>query len=175
MPSVEISGLVAYPSEPPEIGETIRRAIETVRQQSRFSGLALWEENDVPGRFIANEVLLKIESGSVFVADVTRLNFNVVFEVGYAIGAGKRAFLVRNELLIDDAKAKLVGIFDTLGHKPYRDSAQLAEMLLGISDLSPLRVDRATNPRAPVYLVLPQAKGDAETVMPQGRWTRENV
>jgi hypothetical protein len=74
-----ISGLVAYPSEPCEIGATIRRALERLHQKTPFQNLSSWEESDIPGRFIATEVLQHIENGNLFVADITRLNFNVVF------------------------------------------------------------------------------------------------
>ena len=97
MSIVEISGLIAYPSKPEEIGQTILRCLERINKLENFNDLNSWEENDIPGRFIDTEVLTKIESGSIFIADITRLNFNVVFEIGYAIGRKKRAFIIRNE------------------------------------------------------------------------------
>lgn len=160
-----ISGLVAYPSEPSDLGATICRTLERLHQQEQFRDLSSWEENDIPGRFIATEVLQRIEGGNLFVADVTRLNFNVVFEIGYAIGCKKRAFLIRNDAMVDDAAtSREVGVFDTLGHATYVDASSLASALSQVTDLSPLRFDeRATNAGAPVYLLLPQIKGDVET------------
>lgn len=163
--TVTISGLVAYPTEPQDIGQTIRRGLEKLQQQIRFRDLSSWEENDIPGKFIVTEVLNLIENGSIFVADITRLNFNVIFEIGYAIGCKKRAFLVRNEAITpDDVIIRQVGIFDTLGYVTYRDSITLVSIVSEITDLTPLRFDEhSTNSKAPVYILLPQIKGDFGT------------
>lgn len=160
-----ISGLIAYPSDPEDIGQTISASLHKLREQERFRQLDSWEEDDVPGRFISTEVLKSIDSGTAFIADITRLNFNVVFEIGYAIGRKKRAILVRNERIHPDANLiRSVGIFDTLGYKSYTDSTSLASFISSITDLTPLNFDeRATTTRTPVYLVLPQIKGDMET------------
>jgi nucleoside 2-deoxyribosyltransferase len=91
-----ISGLIAYPSEPSEIGHTILSALDQVRHSDPSVDLSSWEENDIAGRFIIEPVLSRIDEGNILIADVTRLNFNVVFEIGYTIGRHKRVFLTRN-------------------------------------------------------------------------------
>ena len=163
--SAVISGLFAYPSEPEEIGRTISISLDKLKQEQRFSELFSWEENDIPGRFISTEVLKLIDRGTGFIADITRLNFNVVFEVGYAIGCKKRAILVRNEVIHPESDLiRSVGIFDTLGYDTYTDSTSLISLISGINDLSPLNFDEsATNPKAPVYVLMPQIKGEMET------------
>lgn len=163
--SVILTGLVAYPSEPKDVGQSISKALKRLQLEERFRQLRSWEETDIPGRFIASEVLKLIESGSIFIADITRLNFNVVFEIGYAIGCKKRTFLLRNEIIRPDLEViRQVGIFDTLGYAPYSDSASLIELIDEIKNLVPLHFDeRATNDKTPVYILLPQIKGDIET------------
>ncbi len=163
--SPEISGLMAYPADPEEIGQTICRSLEGLNKHERFRQLNSWEESDVPGRFISTEVLKLIDGGTAFIADITRLNFNVVFEIGYAIGRKKRAILVRNDRILPDSDLiRSVGIFDTLGYKSYTDSTSLASFITSITDLAPLKFNEtATSIRTPVYLILPQIKGDMET------------
>jgi hypothetical protein len=160
-----ISGLVAYPSEPSEIGQTIRRGLERLHLDRQFRELNSWEENDIPGRFIATEVLQRIEKGNLFVADITRLNFNVVFEVGFAIGSKKRTVLMRNELFQADSDlVRRVGVFDTLGYAEYRDSHGFQTLISTIADITALHFDEsARSTTTPVYLMLPQLKGDIET------------
>jgi hypothetical protein len=162
---IAISGLIAYPSSPEEIGQTILRFLERIKQNDHLNRLTSWEESDIPGRFIASEVLTSIENGSIFIADITRLNFNVVFEIGYAIGCKKRAFLVVNEnIRLESDLIRQVGIFDTLGYEKYKDAISLSSVITSINDLTPNRFDaNSTNSKAPVYLVLPQNKGDIET------------
>jgi hypothetical protein len=163
--SVMLSGLVAYPSDPPDIGQTINRGLNNLHKERKFLKLNGWEETDIPGRFIATEVLQRIQEGNIFFADVTKLNFNVVFEVGFAIGIGKRAIILRNEMFdVDTEFIRRVGIFDTLGYAPYRDATSLESIISNITDLAPLgfgHEDRSTT--TPAYLVLPQMKGDIET------------
>ena len=160
-----ISGLVAYPSEPREIGQTILRSLERLHNEAKFKQLHSWEETDIPGQFIATEVLNLIENGTIFIADITRLNFNVVFEIAYAIGCKKRIFLLRNEIIQPDIEViRQVGIFDTLGYASYTDSGALTSLIEGMQDLAPLYFDeKATNDKTPVYVLLPQIKGDIET------------
>jgi nucleoside 2-deoxyribosyltransferase len=78
----------------------VSSAVSRLNASSRAIELSTWEENDVAGRFIADPILAEIDAGDVLVADITRLNFNVVFEVGYAIGRRKRAYLIRNSAII---------------------------------------------------------------------------
>lgn len=160
-----LEGLVAYPSAPAEVGQTIVAGLEKLHAKGLAPGLDTWEEEDIPGKFIASTVLQRIDSGNVVVADVTVLNFNVVFEIGYAIGCRKRLVLVKNSALMDDTDTLRVGIFDTLGHKAYTSAASLESLLAGITSLeSTLGFEpNKTNTAAPVYLVLPEVKGDFET------------
>lgn len=165
--NVELNGLrgfVAYPSQPPQIGQAISAAIDHLRTEKRAVDLSTWEENDIVGRFISEPILEEIENGQVLVADVTLLNFNVVFEVGYAIGRGKHAYLIRSSAIAgSDDLIRQVGIFDTLGYERYDSSKNLASHLLSISSTRPLAArENAPNKVSPVYMLLPRTKTDPE-------------
>lgn len=159
-----LDGLVAYPSTPDTIGATIQASLEILQKQHGFRGLSSWEEHDIAGRFVVEPVLEKIDKGNCLVADITRLNFNVVYEIGYAIGCKKRVVLVANSTLISDAElCRDVGIFDTLGYKKYQNSLQLVELIRNVVDLAPIRFDDKTiNLKTPVYVVMPRQKSDVE-------------
>ncbi len=58
-----------------------------------------WETLPVGGRLIISQVLAAIEASDVCVFDVTTLNQNVLFELGYAITREKRVWLLLNESL----------------------------------------------------------------------------
>ena len=158
------SGFVAYPSNPPLIGQTIQAAIELLRSDSSAPQLTPWEENDIAGRFIVASILSEIDQGDVLLADITRLNFNVIFEIGYAIGRRKRVILVQNKAITTSAEAiREVGIFDTLGYKTYGTSWELADLLRTVKDTKPIPFDNTQiNSVAPVYLVSPRVKTDFE-------------
>ncbi|NIO29511.1 MAG: hypothetical protein GTO29_13270 [Candidatus Latescibacteria bacterium] len=160
----ELTGFVAYPSQPSAIGQVIRSMIELLQTRYGERGFVTWEENDIAGRCLVDPILERIEENAVFVADITRLNFNVIYEIGYAIGRRKRVFLVRNTSLKSDAHLiKDVGIFDTLGYEPYENSETLAKLIINVKDVRPIEFDDTeTSSTTPVYVVLPRVKNDAE-------------
>jgi hypothetical protein len=155
-------GFIAYPAKPDLIGNTIKEAIKLLKEVSAPIAYQSWEEVDIPGHFISTSILDSISGSTVFVADITRLNFNVTFEIGYAIGKCKRIILVHNNTLKNDFDiAKEVGIFDTIGYKPYANSHELKDYLLSIVDYKPLNISYPINTRSPIYLLLPRLKGDS--------------
>src|SRR6187455_810542 len=118
----KISGFVAYPSEPVLIGQTINGSIQNLTLADQLN-IKSWEEMDIPGRFIHTEVMSAISASDFLIGDISILNFNVVFEIGYAIGVGKRVITIRNRAISEDKiLIKGIGIFDGLGHKSYSDS-----------------------------------------------------
>lgn len=158
-----LSGFVAYPSRPFEIGSTIQAALRSIAADKSLPAFSHWEENDIAGRFLAAPILTKIDEGAFLVADITSLNFNVVFEIGYAIGREKRVILIQNSALLGSGDLiRQVGIFDTLGYTQYASSGDLAKILRGISDPTPLPIRNDVIASAPVYLVLPRLKTDVE-------------
>ncbi|MEK6283853.1 MAG: hypothetical protein AABN95_26155 [Acidobacteriota bacterium] len=159
----ELHGLLAYPSRPDTIGGTLRSTLEILRLEGIGQNLTTWEENDIPGRFVVDPILSQIDDGNILIADITRLNFNVTFEIGYAIGREKRVGLIKNSSLTgSDELIRQVGIFDTLGYENYSNSGHLAHFLRNLDDLKPLPLPDTINTAAPVYLVLPKVKTDIE-------------
>lgn len=160
----DFNGFVAYPSKPREVGEAIRAAHGRLKDKHGHHGLSIWEENDVAGRCLVDPILSKIALGNILIADITRLNFNVLYEVGFAIGKKKRVFLIKNNTLTSDEHLiQEVGIFDTLGYQEYQNSQQLIDKILKIDDLIPLKFDEQDiNTKQPVYVVTPQQKTNLE-------------
>jgi nucleoside 2-deoxyribosyltransferase len=76
-----------------------------------------WRETDIAGRFIVEQILNKIADRSVLIADTTQLNFNVAYEIGFALAKEKRVVLTRHKGINATAPfVSDVGIFDTLGY-----------------------------------------------------------
>jgi len=159
-----LRAFIAYPSQPPEIGATITAATTGFEDKHRGASLKTWEQNEVAGRFISDPILQEIDARDVLVADVTRLNFNVVFEVGYAIGRRKRAHLIRSTAIAgSDELIQQVGIFDTLGYKRYDSSPTLLSGFEEISSSAGLSdPTREPNTTAPVYMLVPRVKTDSD-------------
>jgi hypothetical protein len=131
-----MDGFFAYPSQPTELRAAIQEAAR------RVPGLTTWEENDIAGRFLVEPILENIENSEYLVADITRFNFNVSYEIGYAIGKCRRVFLVKSGALkSDDDLIREVVLFDTLGYSVYTHAGQLTEKLKDIQDIR--RVSRS--------------------------------
>ncbi|MFY4729590.1 hypothetical protein [Nitrospira sp. BLG_2] len=115
-----------------------------------------WEYNDVPGAPLISPILEKIDESPFIVADITYLNANVVYEVGFAIGRRKRAFLVRHSDTVGDKDlAKHAGIFDTLGYFEYVNADELKQRLAAHIDNAPLPFGTVLDHLAPIYIVEP--------------------
>jgi len=78
----------------------IDNAMESVGKYNKSISVNTWKALDIAGHFIAGEVLGGIDSADFFLADISVLNFNVTYEIGYAIGKSKRVLLVKKQELI---------------------------------------------------------------------------
>lgn len=127
----------AYPGSPPLLTETMREAARKIGERTELS-VRTWEELRVDGRLIIGEVLRAIDSASTVVAEVTDLNSNVLFEIGYALAADKHVVLC---LDTSDAQArhnwKEFGLLTSIGYTPYEASSEtlVAEFLRSRPDL----------------------------------------
>ena len=157
-------GFLAYPSVPSILGETIEAAVRDFRQRAPQVIIATWRANEIAGQFVGDKILDDIATSEALIADITRLNFNVTYEIGFAIGRRKRLLLVKNSALEPDADESDLGIFDTIGHATYQNSSELAEILKSAESVRPLDFATATiNAAAPVYLLDAKYKTDQVT------------
>jgi hypothetical protein len=156
-------GFIAYASALEIVGETIETALEIYAGRQGRDKIASWRENDIAGRFIIDPILENIAASQCLIADISALNFNVTYEIGYAIGSSKRVVLVKNKSIAsDETELKRVGIFDTLGYVAYENSEELYRSLAEIRDFAPLKSKTALNPGAPVYLLQLPFNTDAQ-------------
>lgn len=82
---------IGYPSVN-NIGDVIENAIDEIKQDDSALSIGSWKALDILGSFIDEEVTESIEQCQYFVADITILNFNVVYEIGYAIANNKPVY-----------------------------------------------------------------------------------
>lgn len=156
-----MKGFFAYPAEPAVIGDCIKAACAAVVARAPNHSIQPWERNDVAGRPLVDPIFAHLDDVDILFADVSRLNFNVAFEIGYAIGINKRAYLVHNKGITSNVtEVNKIGIFDTLGYVSYENSAQLTDILAGSIDLTPLKIQPRPNYLAPVFLLDTPARTD---------------
>jgi hypothetical protein len=151
----------AYPGDPETVGSTIERACEAIRMRTGAKSIMTWRNMEVCGDFIATKVLTSIDSHQVMIADITRLNFNVIYEIGYAIGKGRPVYIVKNSSLnVDDINLSELGMFDTLGYQNYSNSEDLTQLIIRDHDISPIALPAGRNSRQPIYIIQPRYKTD---------------
>ena len=66
-----------------------------------------WEELAIGGRLVTLAVLSAIDDSDVSIFDVSTLNPNVLYELGYAIGRARRIWL-----LVDSSDAEAIAQWD---------------------------------------------------------------
>jgi hypothetical protein len=152
----------AYASNPSSVGEIIESAVKKINSFSEK--IKSWKEVNVVGSFIIAGIQKAIDEREVFVADITTLNFNVTYEVGYAIGRGKKILIVKNKSITEsDPRIGEVGIFDTIGYSEYTNSDQLYAFLLN-PNANVLLGDRPQlNTKVPLYILEQKFKTDYAT------------
>ena len=151
----------AYPGRPLELVQPIHAAIAAFNAASEQFVLESWEKNDISGVPVTDPIFSKIAGAAFLCADVTFLNENVVFEVGYAIGSKKRCILWVNDTLVGDRElANSVGIFDTLGYQTYETTSALTEHLKARTTFAPMEFEAEINHQQPVYIVEPAKRND---------------
>lgn len=157
---------VAYPSRDQSLASLICDAVSRANAKPISIQYEPWQFNDVPGNPLISPIVNGIDESSFVIADITYLNLNVVYEIGYAIGRRKRAFLIRHSATEGDKQlARAAGIFDTLGYQEYDDTADLVQRLTSHIEPRPLQIEETLDRKAPVYIVEPASRGDAETMM----------
>lgn len=152
----------AYPGNPPVISQTMNAAAAVLAKEG--INLHLWEENDICGRPLTDPIFEQIEAADAVVADVTSLNFNVLFEVGYAIARGKRVALMLNSgLMRNSVLSTAVGLTDSVGYESYQNSTELARKVASTPTRSSFTMSYPKNRNAPLYLIEFPSKQDFMT------------
>lgn len=116
---------VAYPSSPPARAETVEKAIENI-QGGGVVDIISWKKLSIGGRVIIGAICEEIRNRDLFIADVTGLNPNVLFELGYAVAHKKRIRLVLDPNI---GRAKLdferFQLLTTIGYVPFSNSLDI--------------------------------------------------
>ncbi len=147
-------GFVVYPSEPTFIADAIETAVRRVSQTNSGQRWLTWRDLSIPGQIIFCRICQALRSTSRVVADVTTLNPNVLFEIGYALGLGVPIQPIRDASYVRDEKAfEELGILDTFGYGTFENSEDLQVQIESFEG-RPISVPAPqVNREQPIYLV----------------------
>ncbi|MBI5687331.1 MAG: hypothetical protein HZC54_19835 [Verrucomicrobia bacterium] len=162
--ATKLTGFVAYPSSLKEVQQSLSMLPEESAQRRSDLTIETWENNDVAGYCLIDPILEKINAADFLIADITRLNFNVLYEVGYAIGRSKRVLLLKNKAITSQSHLEReLGLLETLGYKSYENCSDVTSFLSSIQSIRPLRIpEKKKNHSVPFFVVWPHERTEAE-------------
>lgn len=126
----------AYPFEPYALSETIKQAARDINK-TKTVNVRTWEDMSISGKSVIREICREINSAQVFCADITGLNPNVMFELGYAIARDKRIWLVFDTSFTELRKQfDQFQILTTTGYSKYTNSDDIVNAFFTITRTS---------------------------------------
>ena len=145
---------VAYGSEPAAVGEVIESGCKIADRFSASRSYHTWKQNDIVGLDLVTPIIQHIEAAPYVVADISGMNANVVYEIGYAIGCGKRVVIVRHkDATVSNDELNRIGLFDTLGYSTYETDVQFASIVSEDRSEKVIPIEFEKNRKQPLYLV----------------------
>lgn len=137
---IQSNGFFIYPSVPTILSQTVSAAVRDLQKHSKVGAWRTWEDLSTTGQIIFCQICGAINSSKSVVANITTLNFNVLFEIGYAIGMNKTVIPVRDTSFEQDKELfEEIGIFDVLGYEDFKNSQQLRGIVTRKGAFSPIK------------------------------------
>jgi len=157
------TGFFVYPRDPVSISSTIGKAIKDLKSHSSNTSWMDWRKLPIHGKIIFCEICKAICLTGVVVSDITTLNFNVLFELGYAIGEGKPVLPIRDTTYErDHALFEALGIFDTIGYKDFQSSRDIVSVVTKPKPSSVIKDQNIlVNRQQPIYYIKSPIDTDA--------------
>lgn len=148
-------GFAVYASEPGFIAEFIESAVRRVIQTQPPQQWLTWRELGISGQIIFCKICKALRSSRRIVADITTLNQNVMFEIGYTLGIGIPLQLVRDKnYAVGQNDFDELGMLDTVGYDTFENSDDLVTTITRNRDGHPLTVQKPSlNREQPLYLL----------------------
>jgi hypothetical protein len=120
-------GFFAYSSRPESCGFAIENAIKEINKSEDYN-ICSWTAMNKYGRILIDEILLEIDNSDFFCADLTGVNDNVLFELGYAISKDKPLFIIFDTSIIDSTRRfHELGLLTTIGYQSYQNSSNIVK------------------------------------------------
>jgi hypothetical protein len=104
-----------YPSKPANVAVTIEGAADLLKQNLPQQKWLTWRDFRVEGQVVFCEICKRIRFADFIAADVTTLNFNLLFEIGFAVGLGIPVAPIRDTTIITNkSEFDELGMLDTI-------------------------------------------------------------
>jgi hypothetical protein len=114
-----------YPSSPDDRRDAVAQAAARI---SRIDGVETqtWEALQVSGAFIIDEILSAIDESDVAAFEITDLNQNVMFELGYSLGSRRPVWLMRDPAFPRSERVwRQMNTLTTIGYVGYTNTEEI--------------------------------------------------
>lgn len=120
-----------YPSVPESTADAIRNAIDEIRKGGDVKvDVVDWRDLPVEGTVIFCEICKAIRKSHCAVLNITNANFNVLFECGFAIGAGRAIWpLVEDGISKSERMYAQINTLTTVGYSGFTNSKSVADRI----------------------------------------------
>lgn len=150
-----VAATFLYPSRQTQIAATIEAAVRLLRTQAPDKNWRTWKEFDTPGQIIFCAICKSMRFSQCVVADVTTLNFNLLFEIGFALGLEQPVIPIRDTTIVTNREDfQELGLLDTVGYLDFQNAEGLASAILQRWPVQPLPNPRIElNRERPLFVV----------------------
>lgn len=128
------NGFFAFPSEPTDRKKIIETAILLVNEHANMNQFKIisWTKMDKSSSRIISNILESIKISDILIADISGLNPNVLFELGFAFGMGKKVLLFTQGNSTNEREKDIsdIELISGLEIDSYENGEQLASKIL---------------------------------------------
>ncbi len=144
-----------YPANPELMAYTIEKAAKILNQSNGNKCWRTWREFQSTGQIVFCTICKNMRFSSAIIADVTTLNFNLMFEIGFALGLETPLLLIRDTtFMLDRREFRELGILEGIGYLDFQNAEGLAGEIRSAMPIKPIPAQSATlNRNTPLYLV----------------------
>lgn len=126
----------AYGSETPSCGEFIEKAIKDINNSGHTVSIKSWKTLSINGNFLITSILREIENADLFCCDITNLNENVLFELGFAIARNKPVWIIQDVTISESfQRFKEFILLKNIGYNNYTSSKNIVDSFLSHNNI----------------------------------------
>jgi len=127
----QTNAFFAYGSETPSIGEFIEKAIKEINHGGHPVFIKSWKNLPGNGQFLITSILNEIEKCDLFCCDITNLNENVLFELGFAIAKRKPIWIIQDITISESfQRYKEFILLNNILYNNYTSSKDIIELFV---------------------------------------------
>ena len=120
----------AYENNRYENVDAIKKAANELNKSNKKCKVIRWEDLSVSGKIVSSDILNQIKKCDKFACDLTYLNHNVLFELGYAIAQQKKLKIFLNPSIINAKNNYLdLKIMKNIGFKEFSNAKDISREL----------------------------------------------